>query len=340
MTMRKIYHLFKLLLLLFFVALGAVAYDVWRVMHEPMTITQSESYEFGMGAPAGKLARDFQQRGWLARPLYWSLWLRVTGEAGKLKAGEYMLEPGLTPAGLINLMVEGKVKQYSITLVEGRTFYQMLDTIHESPHILHTLKGMDAPAIMQRIGYPGQHPEGMFFPDTYTFPKGMDDVGILRRAYEAMQTRLNQVWETRDANLPFKSPYEALIMASIVEKESANKSERKQIAGLFINRLRIGMRLQTDPTVIYGLGQSFDGNLRRRDLQSDTPYNSYTRKGLPPTPIAMPGQEAIEAVMHPDTTPYLFFVAKGNGSGTHVFSTTLAEHEAAVDKYQRKKKKK
>lgn len=340
MIMRKTFRLFKILVLLFFIALAALAYDVWRVMHQPMAIEQAETYEFAMGAPAGKLGRDFQERGWFMRPLYWSLWLRVTGEAGKLKAGEYALEPGLTPVGLINLMVEGKVKQYSVTLVEGRNFYQMMDTLHASPHLVHRLKGLNAAAVMKRIGYPGRHPEGLFFPDTYTFPKGMDDVGILRRAYDAMQSRLNQAWESRDANLPLKGPYEALILASIVEKESANKSERKQIAGLFINRLRIGMRLQTDPTVIYGLGQSFDGNLRRRDLESDTPYNSYTRKGLPPTPIAMPGQEAIDAVMHPDTTPYLFFVAKGDGSGTHVFSTTLAEHEAAVDKYQRKKKKK
>lgn len=338
--MRKLYRLFKVSLLLFFIALAALAYDVWRVMHEPMTITQNETYEFGMGAPAGKLGRDFKERGWFTRPLYWSLWLRATGQAGKLKAGEYMLEPGLTPVGLIKLMVEGKVRQYSITLVEGRTFYQMMDVINASPHLVHTVNGMTHGAIMKRIGYAGQHPEGMFFPDTYKFPKGMSDVNVLRQAYDAMQSRLNSAWESRAENLPFKSAYEALTMASIVEKESANKSERKQIAGLFINRLRIGMRLQTDPTVIYGIGESYDGNIRFKDLRTDTPYNTYTRKGLPPTPIAMPGQEAIDAVMHPDTTPYLFFVAKGNGSGTHVFSTTLAEHEAAVDKYQRKKKKK
>jgi UPF0755 protein len=236
-------------------------------------------------------------------------------------------------------MVKGKVRQYSLTLVEGWTFWQMLEQVRQSEILQHTLTGKSDEQIMTAIGHHGEHPEGRFYPDTYHFPKGLNDVQFLKRAYDEMQQRLQKAWRQRAVGLPFDSPYEALIMASIVEKESALPSERTRIAGVFINRLRKGMRLQTDPTVIYGLGRNFDGDIRFRDLRRDTPYNTYTRRGLPPTPIAMPGQGAIDAVMNPDTTNYLYFVARGDASGSHVFSETLEEHEAAVNKYQRKRNK-
>ena len=190
---------------------------------------------------------------------------------------------------------------------------------------------------MQLIGHEGVHPEGQFYPDTYHFPKGMDDIRFLQRAHAAMQQKLEEKWQQRDVGLPFNNSYEALILASIVEKESALASERRLIAGVFINRLKKGMRLQTDPTVIYGLGKNFDGDIKFRYLRNDTPYNTYTRKGLPPTPIAMPGQGAIEAVMHPESTNYLYFVAHSDKSGSHIFSSSLDEHETAVNKHQRKR---
>jgi UPF0755 protein len=333
-------RLFKKILFVGLVITVAVAIDAWQVLHAPLNISQAEDYEFAMGASTASLAKDLRERGWLSRAYYFSAWVRLTGKAHQLKAGEYVIEPGTTPLMLLEQMLQGKVKLYTITLIEGRIFLDVMDRVHASPDIKHTLQARDMASVMAAIGHAGEHAEGMFFPDTYSFPRGMDDVKFLRRAYDAMQQKLTHAWEERDADLPFATPYEALIMASIVEKETAKDSERRQIAGVFINRLRIGMRLQTDPTVIYGIGVSYDGNIRLKDLHEDTPYNTYTRKGLPPTPIAMPGNDAIDAVMHPDATPYLYFVARGDKSGSHVFSTNLQDHEAAVDKFQRKKKKK
>ena len=332
-------RLFKKLFFIGLVVLVAVSIDAWHNLHSPLNISQPEDYEFALGASTASLAKDLRKRGWLAQTYYFSGWVRITGKAHQLKAGEYVIEPGTTPLMLLEQMLQGKVKLYTITLIEGRTFLDVMARVQASPDIKHTLQNDDMATVMAAIGHAGEHGEGMFFPDTYSFPRGMDDVKFLRRAYDAMQQKLTRAWEGRDSDLPFATPYEALIMASIVEKETADDSERRQIAGVFINRLRIGMRLQTDPTVIYGIGISYDGNIRLKDLQEDTPYNTYTRKGLPPTPIAMPGSDAIDAVMHPDATPYLYFVARGNGTGSHVFSTNLADHEAAVDEFQRKKKK-
>ncbi len=313
--------------------------DFYRFMNAPMIIEQPFIYELNPGASVSFLARSLHKEKILERPRYLSLWARITGQATQLKAGEYVLPDGLTPFGLLDMMVNGKVRLYSLTLVEGRTYWQMFEQVQQSPYLKHSLEGLSDDAIMEKIGHAGEHPEGRFYPDTYHFPKGLADVEFLKRAYTEMEKRLNAAWEQRDVGLPFDSPYEALIMASIVEKETALASERKQIAGVFINRLRKRMRLQTDPTVIYGLGKEFDGDIRFRDLKADTPYNTYTRRGLPPTPIAMPGQEALDAVMHPDTTPYLYFVARGDDSGSHVFSETLEEHEQAVNQYQRKRRK-
>jgi len=242
----------------------------------------------------------------------------------------------MTARELLDQVVAGRVVEYPLVLVEGWTFRQFLDAIEEAPKLTRTLNGLSPRAIMERLGHPGEHPEGRFFPDTYYYSSGQTELAILANAYDKMQKLLQQEWEKRDNNLPFKDPYEALILASIVEKETGRADERRMIAGVFVNRLRHGMRLQTDPTVIYGMGESFDGNLRLKDLRRDTPYNTYTRPGLPPTPVAMPGKESLQAVMHPVITGALYFVARGDGS--HDFSSTLEEHNKAVIKYQLKGK--
>ncbi len=230
------------------------------------------------------------------------------------------------------MLVEGRVVQYSLTFIEGSTFREMMQTIEQHPKLIHTLRGLDDGMIMERIGQPNTHPEGMFFPDTYTFPAGTADHTILRRAFEDMAKTLVQTWAERARDLPYSSPYQALIMASIVEKETAVSSERPRIAGVFVRRLKRGMLLQTDPTVIYALGQGFDGNIRRGDLQIDSPYNTYRYPGLTPTPIAMPGAASIHAALHPADGDTLYFVAKGDGS--HEFSATLDQHNRAVARYQ------
>jgi UPF0755 protein len=292
-------------------------------------------YELPLGGSAASLARDFVQMGILRRPLYLRLLARQQGMARQLKAGEYLIPAGTTPSGMLELLSSGAVIQYPLTLVEGWTFKQILDLIRSNDRIVHSLDGLEPAEIMTRLGRPDSHPEGRFFPDTYHFPRGSKDLDVLRRAMQAMDRVLAEEWARRNPELPLKDPYEALILASIVEKETGLGSERPQIAGVFVRRLRKGMLMQTDPTVIYGLGDVFDGNLQRSDLERDTPYNTYTRKGLPPTPIAMPGREAIHAALNPADDDSLYFVAKGDGS--HKFSATLKEHNKAVRKYQLKR---
>ena len=253
----------------------------------------------------------------------------------KIKAGEYDVEAGTTPDTLLTQLTNGSVVQYSLTLIEGQNFAEMLARIAEDKVLQHNLADKNAEEIMSELDARGQHPEGRFLPETYKFTRGSTDTDLLRRAYRDMESFLNEAWEQRDENLPLQTPYDALILASIIEKETGRADERKQIAGVFVRRLRKGMRLQTDPTVIYGLGDSYDGDIRYRDLRTDTPYNTYTRDGLPPTPIAMPGKDAILAALHPAEGTSLYFVARGDGS--HYFSATLTEHNAAVDKYQRKR---
>ncbi|MCW9004993.1 MAG: endolytic transglycosylase MltG [Gammaproteobacteria bacterium] len=328
---------FRKIIILSVILMITACLDIYLFMTQPMNIKETLAYEIKTGSSVSVLSKNLHNQNIISRPYYLSIYARLTGQAGKLKVGEYILNPGMSPHQLLTTIVSGKVKQYSITLVEGNTFWQMMDLINNSPYLSHNLNNLSDNEIMSRLGYANQHPEGQFYPDTYHFPKGLSDIDFLHRAYDQMQQHLNEAWQNRDIGLPFKTPYEALIMASIVEKESALASERTTIAGVFINRLRKRMRLQTDPTVIYGLGRNFDGDIRYRDLRNDTPYNTYTRKGLPPTPIAMPGIGSIEAVMHPENTDYIFFVAKGDGSGQHEFSSTLAEHEKLVDKYQRKR---
>jgi len=299
----------------------------------PLNIPESGVvYEIAAGTSLKQLAYDLQRRGITGHPHY-LVWLgRELDLAHRLQAGEYEITAGMTPENLLRKLAGGEVIQHAITLIEGQTFKEMLAVITANGDIVHTLDGVGTEELMTRLGHKGEHPEGRFLPDTYHFPQGTTDLAFLTRAYNAMERHLAEEWAAREEGLPLETPYEVLILASIVEKETGVAGERPVIAGVFIRRLQKGMRLQTDPTVIYGLGDRFDGNLRASDLRNDTPYNTYTRDGLPPTPIAMPGAASIHAVLHPDKGDALFFVA--DGSGGHYFSRTLKEHELAVQKFQ------
>lgn len=250
-----------------------------------------------------------------------------------LKVGEYVLAKGSTAADILQQLTDGKTRQYSITFPEGWAFKQMVQAIKDNPNLQHTLSDAELKNLMVQLGSDKNHPEGLFFPDTYFFEKNTSDVDLLKRAHDRMQAVLNEEWQKRDQAVPLENPYQALILASIVEKETGAGEERRQIAGVFARRLRKGMLLQTDPTVIYGMGDDYHGDIRHKDLREPTPYNTYIIEGLPPTPIAMPGKQAIVAALHPDHGDALFFVARGNGR--HAFSSTLAEHEKYVDQYQR-----
>lgn len=266
-----------------------------------------------------------------ARLLYY--WFRLSQQDRQIRAGNYELTAGTTPRSLLQKLVRGEESLRAITLVEGWTFRQVRAQLAKDEFLKHDTADMSEAALMAALGKPGVAAEGMFFPDTYTFAKGSSELAVLRRALHAMERRLEEAWAQRSADTPLQTPYQALILASIVEKETGRASDRGQIAGVFVNRLRIGMRLQTDPTVIYGLGEAFDGNLRRRDLQTDTPWNTYTRAGLPPTPIALPGKASLMAAVRPDPTQAYYFVARGDG--TSHFSPSLDEHNRAVNRYQR-----
>jgi UPF0755 protein len=306
---------------------GYLAWYWWRPLHPG-----DATYVLRPGAGPGALGRELEARGVLHEARSFVLVASLPRRGGSLKAGEYRFADGISAAQLLDQVIAGRVIEYTLRLGEGWTFRQSLQTLAQAPKLVQTLAGLTSDQIMARLGYPGQHPEGRFFPDTYKYTANQTDLAILARAYERMQNTLQQEWEARSANLPFKDPYEALTLASIVEKETGQPDERPMIAAVFVNRLRRNMKLQTDPTVIYGLGEKFDGDLRLRDLRSDTAYNTYTRIGLPPTPIALPGAAAIRAVMHPAETRALYFVSRGDGS--HVFSETLAQHNDAVIKYQ------
>ena len=258
---------------------------------------------------------------------------RASGSAQRLRAGKYSVERGTTLLGLLDMLRAGDVLREKITIVEGITFREMRALLAASPELRQDSAQMSAQQLLQAIGATEEHPEGLFAPDTYLYDAGSSDIDLWRQAYRAQADVLQAAWASRAGNLPYESPYEALIMASIIEKETGQPSERPMIGGVFVNRLKRGMLLQTDPTVIYGLGERFDGNLRKRDLVADGPYNSYTRAGLPPTPIALPGRASIDAALRPASTDALYFVARGDGSSQ--FSSTLDAHNRAVDKFQR-----
>ncbi len=307
-----------------------------RFLETPLRLPQQGVVlEIQPGMNLNSLGRLLQRNGWSSQTYFLKLLGYLDPDQARIKAGEYRLESGTTPSDLVRLLVSGKTLSYSITLIEGITFKELMKKVNSNSMLRHDLAGLTQEQIMARVGHPGEFPEGRFFPDTYLFPKGFSDLDLLRRAYQRMQEVLQSAWAGRDRNLPLKSPYEALILASIVEKETGAQGERAQIAGVFVRRLRKRMRLQTDPTVIYGMGDRYHGNIRRQDLRQPTPYNTYVINGLPPTPICMPGAAAIRAVMHPAAGKALYFVAKGDGS--HQFSATLRQHNAAVRKYQLKK---
>ena len=324
----KLFSAAALLLLLVGVAFIGYA-NSW--LNSP-SIADSVVFDVPRGASVNSVAVNLQQQGWLAHPKLWSWWARYQKLSGQLKAGEYQLQPGMTPAQLLQLFASGNVILHSLTIVEGSTFAELRAALRQRDDVEQTLAEVSDDDLMDKLGAAGVFPEAQFFPDTYQFAKGTRDVEILRIAYQRMQNELQEAWQTRTADLPLANAYEALILASIVEKETAMRAERPKIAGVFIERLMRGMRLQTDPTVIYGLGEQFDGNLRKADLLRDTPYNTYTRAGLPPTPICLPGAEALRAAVNPDNTGAIYFVATGKG-GTHYFSKTLQEHNAAVQRY-------
>jgi UPF0755 protein len=287
------------------------------------------------GTTLKRLSSELAGKGVLTQPdfLYWHA--RWENLAHRIRAGEYLVSKGTRPKAFLELLVRGKTISYSLTLLEGWNFKQVMAAVRRNPILKRELDGLDFGQIMERMGQPGVHPEGRFFPDTYAFPRGTTDTEFLRRAFDKMQQELDAAWETRNKKtIQVKSREEALILASIIEKETGVAHERPEISGVFTRRLRLGMKLQTDPTVIYGMGDRFDGNIRRKDLREDTPYNTYVHKGLPPTPICMPGRAALDAALNPKEGKSLFFVSRGDG--THVFSATLEQHNAAVRKYQLK----
>lgn len=292
------------------------------------------SQEVSIAANSGlkSIAKQLVAQGVLKEPWGFIILAKALKKESHLQAGSYTLNKNVSVYQLLRSLNHGKPTQGSITFIEGKSFAQMREKLANNEALKHTIADLSEQDIMRQLGSPYLKAEGLFFPDTFYFNRGTSDIALLKKSYDAMQLKLNQAWQTREANLPYKSPYEALIMASIIEKETGKASERPMISGVFINRLRIGMRLQTDPTVIYGMGLAFDGNLRKKDLLADTPFNTYTRNGLPPTPIAMPGLASIEAALHPEKTKALYFVGKGDGS--HAFSTNLVEHNRAVVRYQ------
>ena len=325
-------------LLVTVLAISVLIIQFVRFQYETVSIPDSErNFTIESGSNIKTIANQLSLEKIIDDPWLFILLAKLKGVETSVRAGEYRLQQAMSPSDLLVLFTKGQSIQYSFTIIEGWSFRQMMQELHHHPVIRHTLEGKSNTEIMTALGYPDQHPEGLFFPDTYAFPKGTSDIEFLQRAYKMMQTQLQKEWDNRAPDLPITSSYEALILASIIEKETGAAHERPLIASVFTQRLRKKMRLQTDPTVIYGLGESFDGNIRYRDLKKDTPYNTYLRRGLTPTPIALPGLDAIRAAVHPADSEALYFVSKGDG--THYFSKTLEEHNKAVSKYQLKGRK-
>lgn len=310
----------------------------WLQNAESRIVTeQARNIIVAKGSTMRGFAEQLTHEGLLEEKWSFLFWARYKKLSSSLRAGEYRISGGATLDDLLHLVTSGQVIDYPITFIEGWNFRQLRIALSKQKQLRHVVDKLDDQQLMEKVGGAGTHPEGRFYPDTYHYTASMTDLDILRQAYNKMTKFLNNQWEKREKGLPLKNSDEALILASIIEKETGAEEERALIAGVFINRLRKGMLLQTDPTVIYGMGDRYKGNIRRKDLRIDTPYNTYTRKGLPPTPIAMPGGEAIKAALHPAETDALYFVAKGDG--THYFSATLREHNNAVNKYQLNRRK-
>lgn len=330
----------RTLLVLIVLGVGAVGAYGWtdyqRYLETPVSVGDTgTTFIIERGWSAKRVSAELEARGIIDKRYWFDIYARLSKKAGGIKSGEFVLSADTTVPELFDTFIKGQTVQYSHSIIEGSNWKEAIAKVASSADLTHTLgdlSELSEQALMEVLGFPDLHPEGQFFADTYAFPRGTTDVEYLQRAKRAMDRVLAEEWEKRADNLPLNSPYEALILASIVEKETAEPAERPLIAGVFLSRLNKKMRLQTDPTVIYGIGDSFDGDIRRKDLTTDTPYNTYTRAGLPPTPIAMVGREAINAVLQPETTTKLYFVSRGDG--THQFSETLEEHNAAVRKYQ------
>ena len=310
---------------------GAMLYD-WNALNRPLSIAQDGDWlEVEPGSSLGAISRELAATGILRNPRTLRFVGRLRGDATRIHAGEYRLTPGVTSLGLLDQLVAGQVYLHQIAVIEGWRFEELRSALRAHPAVMPS--ELTASEIMAALGAPDAHPEGQFAADTYSFSRGTLELEILEQAYRSLQSQLEEIWAERSPVVAVETPYEALVLASIIEKETALASERRQISGVFSRRLQRGMRLQTDPTVIYGLGADFDGNLRRADLSRDTPYNTYTRRGLPPTPIALAGSDALRAAVDPDESPALYFVATGLGDGGHTFSTTLEEHNRAVAAY-------
>jgi UPF0755 protein len=321
-------------------ALGAALFAGWRAlaanMIRPAANAQAVRIEVPPGLALRGILAGLQRQGALRHPRLVELYLRLHGRRPRAQAGRYEIAAHATPRQIIEELEQGRVILASLTVVEGWSFAQMRAALDADADVAHPLRGLSEAQLMSALGHPGEPAEGRFFPDTYRFAAGTPDRRILEMAYQRMQETLAHDWAARASNLPLADPQQALILASMVEKETGRADERPMIAAVFYNRLRRGMRLQSDPTVIYGLGQRYDGTIHTRDLSADTPYNTYTRAGLPPTPIALPGAAALQAVLHPADTDALYFVATGNGDGSHHFSATLAQHDQAVRAYLRR----
>ena len=321
--------------LVFLALLAAAGYGAWYVATPIELARLPLDFELAPGTRFRAVAEQLEKSGVRVRRLEFEALARALGRERDIKAGSYELTERVTPLALLDMLTSGDVTQAEVRLIEGWTFAQVRAALDASPDLRHDTARLEEAQILERLKAAEGQAEGLFFPDTYLFARGSSDLAVLRRAYKAMQRHLRAEWDARDPKVPYASPYQALIMASIIEKETGRPEERDQIAGVLVNRLRIGMRLQVDPTVIYGLGSAFDGNLRKSDLLEDGPYNTYTRAGLPPTPIAMPGRAALHAALRPAPTQALYYVARGDGS-SH-FSRSLDEHNRAVTKYQLKR---
>lgn len=325
--MKKIFASLMLVALLAAAGIGFVALQLLPLPSTP--------FEFSLqtGSSLKSVAHQLESAQLLRQGALF-VWLgRMLGRSGKIKSGSYVLEQPVSMLELLDIISKGRVSQSQVSVIEGWTFKQFRAAVNETPDLRHSTLALSDAEILQRIGATETQPEGLFFPDTYFFAAGSSDVLIFKRAYQTMQQKLQAAWSDRVADLPLGNSYEALILASIVEKETGTPGDRSMIAGVFVNRLRKGMLLQTDPTVIYGMGEKFDGNIRKRDLLIDTPYNTYTRAGLTPTPIALPGAASLQAALHPARTDALYFVARGDGSSQ--FSSTLEAHNRAVNQYQK-----
>lgn len=319
------------------VVLGAAAAFAWKMqqsLHAPLNVPAGgTTVVVEPGTPFSRITEQLATTGLLQDSRWLSWYGRLSGDAARVHAGEYGIDPGATAKTLLEKFVSGDVKLHSFTIVEGWTFAELIDALAAETAVVASLSAEDGPRLLAELDAERDHPEGLFLPETYRFPRGTRDIDVLRQAKALLDEVLAEEWAERAADLPIATPYEALTLASIIEKETALAAERPRIAGVFVRRLEKGMRLQTDPTVIYGLGDEFDGNLTRRHLRTDTPYNTYTRGGLPPTPIAMAGRAAIHAALHPAAGDEIYFVATGLGDGSHRFSATKAEHDAAVREY-------